>query len=277
MLSSHAIAQLEEARLAAAFAELADEARTIAAGGGVAARAAPGPWLNRIVAPGMLGPVSHDEIAEIVRWYESAGIEPRIEVCPYADPSLLKALASLGFSLVDFDNVLACDLSGTREIVPPSSPPPELSVRRIDPADAAEVRAYARAVVPQFFAEGAAISAEQCGATERAVRHPRSIVLGAYLDGRVVGGGGLEIAPDGSPLATLWGLAVLPEYRRRGIQGAIIAERLRIARERGARVATIGSLPGGPTERNAARFGFRVAYTRCTLVRPGPGLVSALG
>ena len=38
------------------------------------------------------------------------------------------------------------------------------------------------------------------------------------------------------------------------------------------RCATIGSLPGSPTERNVRRMGFHVAYVKPHLIRPGPGL-----
>jgi GNAT superfamily N-acetyltransferase len=66
---------------------------------------------------------------------------------------------------------------------------------------------------------------------------------------------------------------VLPEFRRRGIQQALIAARLNYAAARGARLATIGSKPGAGTERNVRRMGFATAYTKPVMVRPGPGLV----
>ena len=70
-----------------------------------------------------------------------------------------------------------------------------------------------------------------------------------------------------------FGLRVLPEFRRRGIQQALIAARLNYAAARGARLATIGSRPGAGTERNVRRMGFATAYTKPVMVRPGPGLV----
>lgn len=73
-------------------------------------------------------------------------------------------------------------------------------------------------------------------------------------------------------MAILFGLSVLPEYRKRGIQQAMIGERLRIARQEGAHFATISARPGVATERNARRMGFEVAYTKAIVVRPGAGL-----
>jgi predicted acetyltransferase len=73
-------------------------------------------------------------------------------------------------------------------------------------------------------------------------------------------------------LATLYGVSVVPDMRRRGIQLAMMAWRLREAARRGAVIVTIGSLPGASTESNAMRMGFRVAYTKAVMVRPGAGL-----
>lgn len=80
----------------------------------------------------------------------------------------------------------------------------------------------------------------------------------------------------GGVVAALAGAAVLPAWRRRGIQAALVARRLELARARGCRLATIGSAPGIPTERNALRLGFRIAYARLAFNRPGPGLASSL-
>lgn len=73
-------------------------------------------------------------------------------------------------------------------------------------------------------------------------------------------------------VCALFGLSLLPEFRRRGIQQALIAARLNSASVRGARLATIGSKPGAETERNVRRMGFATAYTKPVMVRPGPGL-----
>lgn len=266
------VARLEEGRLAVAFGEIADESRPV--GGGTAGRAAPGSWANSAAGVAMLAPVGRDELAAAAAWYESAGVEPRFEVCPYADASLVEGLAALGFVPRGFESILFRPLDDAGEITTQHPRPEGLTIRPVDPADPAMVRAYSATVVPQFFPPGAAPTESDLEVSDRVVRHPRALSLGAWMDGRLVGGGGMEIMGE---VAALFGLAVLPEYRRRGIQQALIAERLRLARQRGARVATIGSRPGQGTERNVRRMGFSVAYTKVTLVRPGPGLAPVIG
>ena len=72
---------------------------------------------------------------------------------------------------------------------------------------------------------------------------------------------------------SLFGTSVLPAFRRRGIQQALIAARLGRALSLEAELASITSHPGIPTERNAARLGFQLAFARSVLVKRGPGLV----
>ncbi len=84
------IAVLEEGRQAQALAELAAESRPF--GVGVARRGPAGSWLNNAVGMGLSGPVREADLADLSKWYEETGIEPRIELCPMADESLIRAL-----------------------------------------------------------------------------------------------------------------------------------------------------------------------------------------
>lgn len=272
MLDVADVARLEEGRLAVAFADIAPEHRTVA--GGAAGRGQPGSWVNNAVGAAMTGPVSRDELADVTEWYAGAGVEPRFEVCPYADGSLIEGLAALGYVPRGFESVLFRPLADGEDFTTPAPHPPGLRIERIDPADARTVRAYSEAVVPQFFPPGAAPTENDLATSDRCIRHPRSVAFAAWMDGRIVGGGGLELH---GRIAALFGLAVIPEYRRRGIQQALIAERLRTARDRGAEVATIGSRPGQGTERNVRRMGFQTAYTKIILARPGEGLAPVVG
>ncbi len=269
------IARLEEGRLGRALPEIADESRAV--GGGVASRATPGSWLNYAVNVGMHGPVDRAEVEDVTRWYEAAGTEPRFEVCPYADGSLVEALAALGYVPRVFESVLFRELREREEYATVWPRPDGLEVRVLDPSDAAATRALLEVIVPAFFAEGIEPAESDYDVAARSVRHPRTLTVAAYMGDVCVGGGAMDL---GEASAALFGLAVHTDYRRRGIQQALIAERLRIARERGARLATIGCRTGqepSGTERNARRMGFQVAYTKVAVVRPGPGLKPAMG
>ncbi|MBC7836126.1 MAG: GNAT family N-acetyltransferase [Phycisphaerales bacterium] len=269
------IARLEETRQATGIAEIADEARPVA--GGVMCRGAPGTWLNTATAIGLSGPVSAEEVDEILAWYEGHELEPRVEICPYVDPTLIASLARRAFVVRMFDNVLYRDISDSAakpggEFAAPI--PPGLEVREIDAADGALVRAFAHAVATGFCPTGIVAREEDVDLAERCARHPRCTALGAFANERCVGGGYLEVRGE---IAALFYLSVLPEFRGRGIQSAMIAQRVAMAADRGARIATIGARPGVATERNVRRMGFQVAYTKVSLVRPGAGLSPVIG
>lgn len=63
-------------------------------------------------------------------------------------------------------------------------------------------------------------------------------------------------------VALFGGSATVPELRRRGLQSALLDERMRYAVEQGCDLAMIVVEPGSASQRNAERNGFRIAYTR---------------
>jgi GNAT superfamily N-acetyltransferase len=263
------VARLEEFRLARANEELCDEVLPI--GGGVAGRGAPGSWLNLAVAIGLKGPVPREEVERMVRWYEDAGIETRMEVCPYVDQQFLRDCHELGFGVSGFETIFYRNLSREEKVQPAHHVPAGLRIEVLDPSDGESVRACALVALRGFLPPGGTILEEDIEVFRRGIEHPRVATFAAWLEGRLVGVGACEI--DGE-VAAIFGMSTEKEYRRRGIQQALLAARLNLAAERGARIATIGSRPGVATERNVIRVGFTVAYTKVVMVRPGEGLTA---
>lgn len=272
MLELHDLARLEEGRLALAMVDLAQASRRLepAEGGGVFARGAPGTWTNLAVGMGLDGPVPDRVMDDLIDWFVPHGVEPRLELCPFADPTLITGLAKRSFVLRGFENVFFRTLDPTDTIRPLAAHPPEVSIVRVDQADDRRIMEWAR-TVSSGFAMGREPTEAEVELTAAMARHPRSVTFAALCDDRVVGGGSIEIF---GTIGTLFALSTAPEYRRKGIQQAIIAARLNHAASVGVKVATISSRPGVATERNARRMGFQVGYTKVVLVRPGPGLVS---
>jgi hypothetical protein len=268
--------RIEEGRLARAVKEYAEVWEPIA--GGVMSRAEPGSWMNQAVGAGLAGPVSRAEVERLVEFYAPHGIEPRVELCPLADPTFVAELERAGFALRALENVLFRPLSPGETFPTPHPAPPGLAIEEIDRTDAGAVREYTLAAMAGFLPPGTPNADHFIESSERVVRNPRtrSFVarLPAEAGNKVVCAGGMAV--DGT-VAALFGLTTLEPFRRRGIQQAMIAHRLCAAGEAGATVATIGSRPGAHTERNVRRMGFQVAYTKPVLAKPGPGLVPALG
>ena len=81
----------------------------------------------------------------------------------------------------------------------------------------------------------------------------------AEVDGEPGAAGVLSIHEG---VALFGGSSTVPELRRRGLQAALLEERMRYAFEHGCDLAMMVAEAGSNSQRNAERKGFRVAYTR---------------
>jgi len=84
--------------------------------------------------------------------------------------------------------------------------------------------------------------------------HPRMAAAVRATRNGEPAGSGIVIVSSGA--ASLWSGSVLPAHRGHGIQRALIAERVRIAIARGARVCFSLAEPGGRSARNLRAMGF---------------------
>lgn len=269
MYSYHEIAVLEEKRQALGTAEIGRESEEIA--GGWMTYAGQGSWANQACGFGLQGPVTDEELDRLVNFYASRGEEPKIDVCPFVDETLIAGLFQRGFRLREFENVLARDLPSNEnlEALHTHGWPDDLVLEHVDPADDARVIEFAEVSSQGFRAEGEPLSGVWAETMTNMVRHPRCDAFLASIQGTDVGGGAME---SSDPIACLFGTSVAPAHRRHGIQTALIIRRLERARQSGCSLAVIHSQPGISTERNAMRMGFYLAYTKVVLAMPGPGL-----
>jgi GNAT superfamily N-acetyltransferase len=98
---------------------------------------------------------------------------------------------------------------------------------------------------------------EQTGAI--AAARQQSPCFLAELDGQP-GAAGVLCIHNG--VALFGGSATIPEMRRRGLQAALLEERMRYAFHHGCDLAMMVAEAGSDSQRNAERKGFRIAYTR---------------
>jgi GNAT superfamily N-acetyltransferase len=95
------------------------------------------------------------------------------------------------------------------------------------------------------------------GAISSAREHSRCFL--AEVDDQP-GAAGVLCMHDG--VALFGGSATIPELRRRGLQAALLEERMRYAFDHGCDLAMMVAEAGSNSQRNAERKGFRIAYTR---------------
>lgn len=264
MFSYADIARLDEPLCSLANSQIAPE--SIAVAGGHACRAWPGSWINRADGVGFNGPVTAGEIARLTDFYHCVGLDALVKVNPYAHESLHAHLAAAGYTTKRFENLLFRTLDPARPAASPHTLPPDIQIRVIERGDEKAVREAATLCVNVFATPERPALAADIELSVRSIQRADCVSLAAYsADGTCIASCGVEWL---GPLATLYGAVVHPDFRRRGIQQTLIAQRLNIAAQRGLTIATIGCTPGIPTEQNARALGFQLAYTRSVMIKP---------
>jgi hypothetical protein len=283
MMDPVEVARLEETRVMNAVSQLSAEWRPWA--GGRMCRGAPGLWCNVALGAGFGVEVSDAEVAELVEYYSIAGIEPRVEMSEMASESLRAALERAGFVLRMFEMVLVRELTPGTCVEPVYAAPSAVRFEIIDPTDEGVLRACAEVVIPGFKSDlgfDNTISDDEFDFFKVNARHPRCMTVAARSTeptdmgppGRIVAVGGCSAEGH---VGALFGAVTVKDQRRRGIQQSLLAFRLNEMARRGVQLATIGSRPHSPTQRNVRRMGFWHAYTKVALVKPGPGLLPVTG
>ncbi len=265
MLNINDIAQLEERRQATGIADIAAEAVPLA--GGFLCYTAPGSWSNQACGLAMDRAITDDELDALVDFYVQRGSVPQLEVCPYAHPSLVAGLGARGFVVREFEHVMVRSLPAGEDLdaLVGRGGLDGLTLTHLEPSDAETARAHIEVATSGF----GGVDEAGLALNMRMLRHRRVDGATARVGEDVVGASSVETFGE---LGCLLSTTVLSEWRRRGVQAALMIARMRLTRGRGARVVCVHCEPGIATERNALRLGFSVAYTKVVMHRPGPGL-----
>jgi GNAT superfamily N-acetyltransferase len=178
------------------------------------------------------------------------------QIAPPPDPDLLDRLRARGFT-----EGYAWD-KFHRPADPPAVAPTDLAVRRLVPADAAQLTAV--------LAEALHLVDWLTPWVAASLADPRFDWFGAFAGPELAATGALFTA---GAAAWFGFAATLERHRRRGAQAAILAARIARAIERGARDLVVETgVPTadgpGPSWKNLHRAGFHIAYTRLNLVPP---------
>jgi GNAT superfamily N-acetyltransferase len=135
-----------------------------------------------------------------------------------------------------------------------------ISVQLCTPADA---ELWARTVALGFGGELAQSGDNVAVLRDLFIQSNSKGVL-AWVEGRPAGGGALTVHEG---VAAIFGASTVPSFRRLGVQSAVIRALISYALDAQCDMAYTLTRPGSASQRNVERQGFRVAYTRCTMVR----------
>ena len=212
--------------------------------------------VNRAIGLGMHGPLTVDDLETIENFYNERRADTVIDLCPLADPSLLRLLQMRGYHVRSWMSMLFLPLPGA-----PVESNSALRITRATPdqADlwlATSVRGFderdevshdsLRYLIPNFYATNA-----HC--------------YFAWLDDTPIATGGMY---PHNGIVELGGASTLVAYRKQGAQSALIQQRLGDAYSLGCDLAVVLTTPGSASQRNMQRRGFQLAYTRAICARP---------
>jgi GNAT superfamily N-acetyltransferase len=259
--------ELAEAHAAVDCAEALERMRPGGVGavgriaGGFAIYCGAGSPVTQAVGLGLEGAVSEEEFDRLEEFYRRRNEAVRVETCPLADASLIRHFGDRGYRVTEFSNVMALPLCGvSSQVVDGPSPAAGLTMERIGK----QQMDLWTLTVSQGFSENFPVTQEILEVMKMFARGANVECYLARVDGAVAGGATLALREG---VAGLFGASTLPAFRNRGVQTALLKERLKRAMTENCDLAVCIAQPGSSSQRNVVRQGFSVLYTRVKFER----------
>ena len=206
---------------------------------------------------GLFEELTAGDLHEMEEFFRSRGAAVMHEVSPMAGAAALDLLCARNYRPFEVSSVLYRTVEAPSEGLPAG-----IRVRTVGPEEAQ----IWSSVSTRGWSHGhpeLAEFLEQTGAL--CMAREQSPCFLAELEGEPGAAGGPGAAGVLSlhqGVALFGGSATVPELRRRGLQAALLDERMRYAAEQGCDLAMMVAEAGSNSQRNAERKGFRIAYTR---------------
>jgi len=234
--------------------------------GGYAVYCGPDSPVTQAVGLGLADEVSAEEFDRLEEFYFSRGEAVRVETCPLAHASLMGHYKERGYFVSEFSSVLIrpVDLNGGLAGKPEMHGDGSSVVIRKIPREEIDLWTL---TVAQGFSEDFPVTQEILSVMKMFALGRNTECLLATVDGRVAGGATLAVR---GRIAGFFGASTLPEFRKRGVQTALLRARMEIAAAGRCELAVSLARPGSASERNITRQGFRSLYTRVKFEKNAP-------
>jgi ribosomal protein S18 acetylase RimI-like enzyme len=214
--------------------------------------------IGRAGGMGLDRPFTQDDLDQIEEFYRAHGAPAQLDLCPLHDAEVFAMVKERGYSIAELNNVLYRQLDPAEQF---SAAPAGCEIRRGELEDAEQASAL---VEKAFFPEGAPDGYR--GLLAPLYQMEGGITFIATVDGRMAACGAGLVIPEHRVFAVC-GAGTLVEYRRRGLQTALLRRRMSAAAAAGCEYAVVVTQGGSPSQRNCERLGFRVAYSKVTVIK----------
>jgi len=200
---------------------------------------------------GLFEPLSAEVLEPIERFFLSRGAPVQHEISPFVGVPALELLCARGYKPMELSSVMVQQVDYVIGELP--------SQTRVRVIDADESATWADVSARGWSHEHPELLEFLQNLGKVAVARTEGVSFLAEIEGTPGAAGSLCLHEG---VALFGGSATVPELRRRGLQAALLRERMRYAHDSGCDLAMIVAEPGSNSQRNAERAGFRIAYTR---------------
>ena len=213
--------------------------------------------IGRATGVGLDTPLTAADLDLIEQFYRAKKAPAQLDLCPLHRPEIFEMCKERGYAVAELNNVLFKNLDDKVSV-----PIPEGFEIRRSPVDEAEITGAI--VESAFFPDGAPEAFR--GLIAPLYQMEGALAFVASFEGKLVACGTGLVIPQHKVFA-LCGAGTLAAYRGRGLQTALLRARMQAAQQAGCEYAVVVTQGGTTSQRNAERLGFRVAYSKVTVIR----------
>jgi len=214
--------------------------------------------IGRVTGAGFDRMFTDEDLNRAEQFYRSHEAPSQVDLCPLHDAVVFEMFKERGYGIAELNNVLYRRLDPKEEF-PPAPAACELRRGRREEADVAS------AIVERaFFPDGAPEAFT--GLLAPLYQMDGAVTFGASVEDKMVACGAGLVIPEHRVFAVC-GAGTLAGFRGRGLQTALLRARLAAAAEAGCEYAVVVTQGGTASQRNCERLGFRVAYSKVTVIK----------
>jgi GNAT superfamily N-acetyltransferase len=215
--------------------------------------------IGRATGIGFDRAITSEDLDRIEAFYRERKAPAQVDLTPMHAPEIFEMFKRRGYAIAELNNVLYRSLDAAEKL---ALVPAGFEIRRSSQEEAEVAGAI---VESAFFPEGAPEGFR--GLIAPLYQMENALAFVATNEGKPVACGTGIVIPEHSVFA-LSGAGTLADYRGRGLQTALLQARMQAAVQAGCEYAVVVTQGGTTSARNVERLGFRVAYSKVTVIKP---------
>ena len=199
-----------------------------------------------------------EDLNRVEQFYISHHAPAQVDLCPLHDSGVFEMFKERGYGIAELNNVLYRRLDQEERF---PDPPAGCEIRRGRAEEAGELGGI---VERAFFPEGTPEAFKDL--LTPLYQMEGAVTFAASVEGKMVACGAGLVIPEHRIFA-ICGAGTAIEFRGSGLQTALLRTRLAAAAKAGCEYAVVVTQGGSASQRNCERLGFRVAYSKVTVIK----------